>query len=116
MPDGRVYFRTRRGLYKLINAPTNGTMTCGPGSPRLTEGERAATLYTRREPTFHCSDFGQPCLDENGVPVVYVDPGGLRARYDWERRGQGATETTSVGAAAFRQLIAVSQGGGDDGM
>lgn len=109
MPDGRVFFRSRGGLYKQINAPCNGSMQCSPrgwGKP----------VRFPTNPTWHCSDFGQPCLDEQGVPVVYVDPGGLRARYDWERRPEGETQVQSVDAKWFQHLLMVSHGAGDDGM
>jgi hypothetical protein len=118
MADGRVYYRTRHGTYRLVNAPLAGRMKSAVIHPGVIQGEIAAKLYAGSDPmlvgrpTFGCDDFDQDCFDKARVPVVYVDPGGLRQRYD--DRVSSQTTVERVGPVAFRQLIAASHGGGGD--
>jgi hypothetical protein len=58
--------------------------------------------------TFVCSGFGSNPSTKRGVPVVYVDPGGLVKRYPDEETG--TTVVNQVSPAYFQQLVAESRG------
>jgi hypothetical protein len=60
------------------------------------------------ERVFICSGFGADCKQEIGVPVVYVDPGGLVRRY--QDNPTGTVETNPVSEAYFQELVAEGRG------
>jgi len=59
--------------------------------------------------TFVCSSFGAKCNGGRGVPVVYVDPGGYRQRYDEIPMGTVSVKPVSPGY--FKELVMESAGG-----
>jgi len=80
---------------------------------RYLEAVKSAQVLARRRGTraYICSSFGQPCTRRNKklwVPVVYVQPGGLRERYDTTLTG--TVTVTPVSPAYFRELLAESRG------
>jgi hypothetical protein len=58
--------------------------------------------------TFICSGFGSKPSTKRGVPVVYVDPGGLALRYPEDETG--TTVVNPVSPQYFQQLVAESRG------
>lgn len=74
---------------------------------------KSAQLLARRRGrrAYVCSSFGAPCTKRNKklwVPVVYVQPGGLRERYD--SLGTGTVMVNPVSPAYFKELLAESRG------
>jgi hypothetical protein len=58
--------------------------------------------------TFVCSGFGSSPSTKRGVPVVYVDPGGLVRRYQDDP--MGTVQINQVTPQYFQQLVAESRG------
>lgn len=72
----------------------------------VASAQRLARGSGRR--TFVCSGFGSKPSTKRGVPVVYVDPGGLVKRYPDEETG--TTVVNQVSPRYFQQLVAESRG------
>jgi hypothetical protein len=70
-------------------------------------GQYLANKTDRR--VFICSQFGAPGCKETprAVPVVYVDPGGLRRTSE---NPEGTVLTTPVSPAYFQELVAEGRG------
>ena len=86
MCDGRVYYRTRGGVYKQVNAPGCGRMQTAVINPGVVQGERAASLYAESDPQ---------------MAALYADT-----------QGSSPTTVDLVGPETFRQLVAASRGAG----
>jgi len=84
-----------------------------PVTQRYLEAVKSAQVMASRtgKRAYVCSSFGANCTKRNPkqwIPVVYVDPGGLRQRYD--DVPTGTTGVVPVTPAYFKELVAESRG------
>lgn len=84
-----------------------------PLPQRYLEAVQSAQLLANRtgRRTYICSGFGADCNKRDPkrwMPVVYVDPGGLRERYS--SVGQGTVQVKPITESHFRELVAESKG------
>jgi hypothetical protein len=84
-----------------------------PLPQRYLEAVKSAQILATRtgRRTYICSGFGAQCDKRNPkrwVPVVYIDPGGLRERHD--SIGTGTVRVKPITQAHFRELVAESKG------
>ena len=84
-----------------------------PLPQRYLEAVKTAQYFAlnRGRRAYICSSFGAPCNKRNPkhwVPVVYVDPGGLRERYDSTTTGD--VVVTPISPGYFQELVAESRG------
>lgn len=125
-PDGSTHLANRKNFYvaslgEIVNP------YCANNPPPLAksyvEAVKSAQYMTGNywnKPSFVCSGFNQVCKGKKGVPVVYVQPGGIARRYPEEIKADKFGASTSEGSIVitqpvtpemFRQLIALSEGG-----
>jgi hypothetical protein len=84
-----------------------------PLPQRYLEAVKSAQILSSRtgRRTYICSSFGASCDKRNTkrwIPVVYVDPGGLRQRYD--TIPTGTVNVKPITQSHFRELVAQSKG------
>jgi hypothetical protein len=69
-------------------------------------GQALANHESKR--VFVCSGFGADCRSKIGIPVVYVDPGGLVRRY--QNNPEGTVVVNPVSPEYFQELVAEGRG------
>jgi len=118
-PGGQWIVYDCRGNETLVGSPSY--VVSHTPFPRLYEKEVYPQRYleavktaqllasTSGRRTFVCSSFGAKCNGGRGVPVVYVDPGGYRQRYD--DIPTGTVSVKSVSPSYFKELVMESAGG-----
>jgi len=118
-PGGQWIVYDCRGNETVVGSP-NYVVSHTP-FPRLYEKEVYPQRYlqavktaqflasTNGRRTFVCSDFGAKCNGGRGTPVVYVDPGGYRQRYD--EIPMGTVSVKAVSPGYFKELVMQSAGG-----
>lgn len=127
-PDGSTRLANRRDFYVRqgnlgeIVSPFSANNP-PPLSQSYVEAVKSAQWLAGNawgQPAFVCSGFGAACKGQKGVPVVYVQPGGLARRYPQEIQANNFGSSTSEGSIVitqpvtpemFQQLIALSEGG-----
>lgn len=120
-PDGRHVVYECDGTPKIVgqpeyivsHTPFPREYRPAPLPQRYLEAVKTAQLLSKRtgRRAYVCASFGAKCGKRNKklwIPVVYVQPGGLRERYD--SIPTGTTTVTPVSPAYFRELIAESRG------
>jgi hypothetical protein len=123
-PGGQWIVYDCRGNETLVGSP-NYVVSHTP-FPRLYEKEVYPQRYleavktaeylasTSGRRTFVCSSFGAKCNGGRGTPVVYVDPGGYRQRYDDVPANgvpSNALTVRTVSPGYFKELVMESAGG-----
>ena len=129
-PDGSTRLANRRNFYvrtgglSEVIEPFN-SKDPPPLSQTYVEAVKSAEWLASHDwgkPAWVCSGFNEACKGKPGVPVVYVQPGGLTKRYPDELRAgpfgsssvEGSTVITQpVTPEMFKQLIAISEGASD---
>jgi len=118
-PGGQWVVYDGCGNGRLVGTP--GYVVSHTPFPRLYEKEVYPQRYLEAVKTaqllantsfrraFVCSSFGEKCNGGHGVPVVYVDPGGYRQRYDTIPEGTVSVKAVSPGY--FKELVLQSAGG-----
>ena len=120
-PDGRRIVFDRCGNPKVVgqsdyivsHTPFPRELHPAPLPQRYLEAVRSAQILASRtgRRTYICSSFGAKCDKRNPkrwIPVVYVDPGGLRERYD--SIAAGTVKAQPITHAHFKELVAQSKG------
>jgi len=120
-PDGRRIVYDCNGKPKIVGAtqyrisrvpfPREHEFSTLP--QRYLTAVKSAQLLAKRSGrrAYICTSFGASCKKRNKnlwVPVVYVQPGGLRERYD--NVPTGTVTVTPVSPSYFKELLAQSRG------
>ncbi len=99
--------------------PAVGQYKPGPVQMRYLDAVKSAQFFAENtgRTAFLCSSFGADCpVDADWFPVVYVQPGGIVARYPYERDlGAGTLPNstnvvTGVSPSEYAELVAESRG------
>lgn len=129
-PDGSTRLANRRNFYVRTGGLSDIVSPFCPSDPpplpkTYIEAVKSAQWLASNywgKPAWVCSGFNEACKGKPGVPVVYVQPGGIAKRYPDEiqagmfgsKSAEGSTVITQpVTPEMFRQLIALSEGASD---
>lgn len=127
-PDGSTHIANRRNFYVKQGSLGEVVSPYNPYEPpplsqTYVEAVKSAQWLAGNpwgKPAWVCSGFNQLCKGRPGVPVVYVQPGGLARRYPEEIKADHFGASTSEGSTVitlpvtpemFQQLLALSRGG-----